>query len=184
MVGCDTDGRLEVDRIRDVKSVELQHAHIILDRGAAESYIRVAQKLPKEPRNLISRAYLEDQSLRRDRKLKDGGALPQMLWKILLSNTLDRVGELAVQADTLGRRGVQVLLLHVADPLLHPGCTEGDPDLEKHVLVHVLVHPGSRSRYAAGGHCWNRGECEIAERQREREMRDRDSSGCNTMKII
>ena len=51
MVGWVTDGRLEVDRIRDVKSVELQHAHIILDRGAAESDVRVAQELPKELRN-------------------------------------------------------------------------------------------------------------------------------------
>ena len=89
------DGNLEVDRIRDVKSVELQHALIILDRGAAEFDVRVAQELPKELRNCISRAYLEEQSLRRDRKLKYSGALPLMCWKIL-PLTQDSVGELVV----------------------------------------------------------------------------------------
>ena len=51
VVGWVKDGRLEVDRIRDVESVELQHACIILDRGAAESDVLVAQELPKELRN-------------------------------------------------------------------------------------------------------------------------------------
>jgi hypothetical protein len=55
---------------------------------------------------------LEDQNLKRHRELKDGGTL------IVL--TLARVGELADQAHTLDRCGVEELLLDGAYSLLHP----------------------------------------------------------------
>jgi hypothetical protein len=60
---------------------------------------------------MIGPTYLKDQNLRRHRELKDGGTL--------MVPTLTRAGELAVQAHTFDRCGVEEPLLDVAEPHLH-----------------------------------------------------------------
>ena len=67
--------------------------------------------------------------------MKDGGAL-------IVPTDFAIVGELAIQAHTLGRRGVQIPRLDFADPLLHPRRTGGDRHLEVHPVVGVEVHRG------------------------------------------
>jgi hypothetical protein len=60
---------------------------------------------------VIGPTYLEDQNLGRHRELKNGGTL--------ITQTLARAGELAVQAHTLDWCGVEEPLLNGADPYLH-----------------------------------------------------------------
>ena len=75
---------------------------------------------------------MEDQSLGRHRELKDGGAL-------LVPTDVAMVGELAVQAHTLFRHGIQAGL-DIVDPLLHRRRTSGDCHLEVHPVVGVDEH--------------------------------------------
>jgi hypothetical protein len=60
---------------------------------------------------MIGPTYLEDQNLGCHRELKDGGTL--------MASTLARAGELAVQAHTFNRCGVEEPLLDSAEPHLH-----------------------------------------------------------------
>jgi hypothetical protein len=54
--------------------------------------------------------------------------------------TLARVGELAIQADTLDWRVIEIVPLHAADLFLHSSCKERERDLEGHPFGHEVVH--------------------------------------------
>jgi hypothetical protein len=71
----------------------MQHIHIIVDYRATESDVLVRKEIDEKLWHFISMNNMEDQSLLRDEELKDGGAL--------ISSTLARVGELAVQTHDL-----------------------------------------------------------------------------------
>jgi hypothetical protein len=60
---------------------------------------------------MIGPTYLEDQNLGRHRELKDGGTL--------MAPTVARAGELAVQAHTFDRCGIEEPLLDGVEPHLH-----------------------------------------------------------------
>jgi hypothetical protein len=60
---------------------------------------------------MIGPTYLEDQNLGRHRELKDGGTL--------MAPTLAMASELAVQAHTFDRCGVEEALLDGAETHLH-----------------------------------------------------------------
>ena len=63
--------------------------------------------------------------------MKDGGALRSIL--------PSRVGELAIESNGFDRSGIEEVVLHVADPLLHAPCPKGDPHLEPHAFLLVAV---------------------------------------------
>jgi hypothetical protein len=68
--------------------------------------------------------------------LKDGGTL--------IAPTLARAGELAVQAHTLDRCGVEESLLDSADPHLHHWFTESFRDGKMHPFDGDIVQPRLR----------------------------------------
>jgi hypothetical protein len=90
----------------------MQHVHIFADSRAAESDGLVLQEILEKLWHFISPTNLEYQIIGRHRELKDGGAL--------ISSTLARIGELAVQAHALDWCGVEKIPLDGADPPLHP----------------------------------------------------------------